>query len=297
MILASRVGVFGLLVSAGLVWQSQAHAQQAYPSRVVRIIVASAPGGGTDTVGRLLADQFSRSTGARFIVENKSGAGNVIGSQAVASAAPDGYTLLVTASTLTINHVMHKQLPYDALKNFAPISQVVVVPNILVVTPAVPVTSVSQLLTLAKEHPGDLTYASAGVGTNPNFAMELLKGMTNVDIRHVPYRGVAPALTDLIAGRVSCMIVNLISAKPFIDSGMLRPIAVSGLTRVTGMDQIPTIAESGVAGYEALQWFGLLAPAGTSPDIVALLQRETAKAMRDPDVKIWVEGVVGFEFS
>jgi tripartite-type tricarboxylate transporter receptor subunit TctC len=271
-----------------------ADAQQPYPTRPVRIVVASSPGGGTDTVGRLLANEFSRSLQTSFIVENKSGAGNVIGTQAVASSLPDGYTLLVTASTLTINHVMNRQLPYDAVRDLTPISQVVIVPNVLVINATMPQKSVADLISYAKAHPGELNYASAGVGTNPHFAMELMKGMAGFDIRHVPYRGVAPALSDLIAGRVSVMIVNLISAKPYLDAGNLRALAVSGLERVDTIADIPTIAEAGVPGYEALQWFGLLAPAGTPREIVDLLQRETRKAMARPEVaqRLASEGAV-----
>jgi tripartite-type tricarboxylate transporter receptor subunit TctC len=221
----------------------------------------------------------------QFYVENRAGGGNVVGTKAVSIAPADGYTLLVTASTLTINHVVNKDLTYDAVRDFAPISQVVVVPNVLVVSPALPVHSLSEFIALAKQKPDTLTYGSAGVGTNPHMAMELLKSMAGIDVRHIPYRGVAPALTDILGGRISGMIVNMISAKPHIDAGTLRPLAVSGLKRVEALPNVPTIAEAGVPAYEALQWFGLLAPAGTPAAIVDRLQQETVKALQIPEVK------------
>ncbi len=262
-----------------------AAAQANYPSRPVKIVVASAPGGGTDTIGRILAEQLTKSMRAQFFVENRPGAGNVVGTEVVAKSAPDGYTLLVTASTLTINHVMYKKLPYDAVRDFAPITQVVSLPNVLVVSPSLPVHSLAEFLALAKQKPGELTYGSAGVGTNPHMAMELLKSMASIDIRHIPYRGVAPAITDILGGRISGMIVNMISAKPHIESGALRALAVSGAKRAENLPEIPTIAEAGVPSYEALQWFGFLAPAGTPKEIVERLQVEAARGIRQTEVK------------
>jgi tripartite-type tricarboxylate transporter receptor subunit TctC len=273
-------------VIAGLaLLATQADAQTNYPSRPVKIIVASAPGGGTDTIGRILAEQLSQSMRAQFYVENRPGGGNIVGTEAVARSPADGYTLLVTASTLTINHVTYKKLPYDAERDFAPITQVVSLPNVLVVDPVLPARSLADFIALAKKEPGKLTYGSAGVGTNPHMAMELLKSMAAIDVQHIPYRGVAPALTDILGGRISGMIVNMISAKPHVDAGTLRALAVSSLQRTPSLPDIPTIAEAGVPNYEALQWFGFLAPAGTPPDIVDQLQRETAKALQSDEVK------------
>ncbi len=277
------------VIAGVLLLATHVEAQTNYPSRPVKIIVASAPGGGTDTIGRILAEQLSQSMHAQFYVENRPGGGNIVGTEAVARAPADGYTLLVTASTLTINHVMYKKLPYDAERDFAPITQVVSLPNVLVVHPALPVRSLADFIALAKKEPGKLTYGSAGVGTNPHMAMELLKSMAAIDVQHIPYRGVAPALTDILGGRISGMIVNMISAKPHVDAGTLRALAVSALQRTPSLPEIPTIAEAGVPHYEALQWFGFLAPAGTPADIVAKLQREAAKALRSDDVKTRLE--------
>ena len=260
-------------------------AQAPWPNRTVKIVVASAPGGGTDTVARLLASELSRSFGQQFIVENRPGAGNVRGSDVVAKSPADGYTLLMSASTLAINHVMYKQLPYDVARDFAPITQMVSLPNVLVVGMEQPLRSFGDFLKEAKAKPGSLTYGSAGLGTAPHMAMELLRISAGLDLVHVPYTGVAPALNDIIGGRVTGMLVNFLSAKPQIDGGTLRALAMSSAKRSRFMPDLPTIAESGVPGYEAIQWFGLLAPAGTPPDIVARLQAETAKVLETQSMK------------
>jgi tripartite-type tricarboxylate transporter receptor subunit TctC len=260
-------------------------AQSDYPSRPVKIIVPSAPGGGTDISARVLAQFLSQSMGQQFFVENRPGAGNMIGIEAAARATPDGHTLLMTASTLTINHLTYKKVLYDAVRDFAPISLVVSLPNLLVVHPSVPARSVRELIALAKQKPEQLTYGTAGVGTNPHLSMELLRTMAGIDIRHIPYKGVGPALNDLLAGQVSAMIAGLLTTKPQVEAGTLRGLAVSGLTRVESLPNIPTIAEAGVPNYESRQWYGLLAPAGTPAPIVARLHAETAKAVRTKEMK------------
>ena len=189
-------------------------AQSAWPERLVQIIVPAAAGGGTDTVARIMADHFSRAFGQQFMVENRGGAGGIIGIDAVAKAPPDGYMTLVTGSPITSNHLTSKNVPYDALRDFAPISLLVTLPNILNIHPSVPAKSLAELIALAKSKPGELTYASAGLGTNPHFAMELFKHMASVDLRHVPYRGVAPALNDVVAGSVNATLTNILSGKP-----------------------------------------------------------------------------------
>ncbi len=257
----------------------------AWPERPVRIVVASAAGGGTDSVARVLADHLSKTMGQTFYVENKPGAGNVLGSDVVARAAPDGYTLLMSASTLAINHVMYKKLPYDARRDFAPITRLVSLPNALVVGAAQPYRTVGDLIAAARARPGELSFGSAGVGTAPHMAMELFRVMAGVDMTHVPYTGVAPALIDVIGGRVTGMQVNYLSGKPQIDSGALRALAVSTLKRSSVAPELPTIAESGVPGFEAIQWFGLLAPAGTPVDIVRRLRDETVAGLATPEMR------------
>jgi tripartite-type tricarboxylate transporter receptor subunit TctC len=262
-----------------------AFAQSDYPNRVVKIVVASAPGGGTDTVARVLANELSKTMGQQFIVENRPGAGNVRGSDVVAKSPNDGYTLLMSASTLAINHVMHKQLPYDVARDFAPITQMVVMPNVLVVGAKEPYKTFPEFLAAAKAKPGALTYGSAGPGTAPHMAMELLRLQAGIDLLHVPYTGVAPAINDVMGGRVTAMLVNFLSAKPQIDGGTLRALAMSSAKRSPFMPDLPTISESGVPGFEAIQWFGLLAPAGTPKAIVDRLQAETARILETPVMK------------
>lgn len=275
--------VIGLLT--GHVVTQAAQAQSDYPTKPVKIIVPSAPGGGTDIAARVLAQHLSQSMGQQFYIENRPGAGNMIGIEAAARSTPDGHTLLMTASTLTINHVTYKKVLYDAVRDFSPISLVVSLPSVLVVHPSVPARSLAELIALAKRKPDDLTYGSAGIGTNPHLAMELFKTMAGISIRHIPYKGVGPALNDLIAGQVSSMIAGMLTTKPQVDAGTLRGLAVSGLRRVESLPNIPTVAEAGVANYEALQWYGLLAPAGTPTPIVAKLFAETAKATRSAEMK------------
>ena len=265
--------------------QGELAAQADYPSRPVRIVVPSAPAGGTDITARVIAQQLSKSMGQQFFVENRPGAGQMLGIEAVAQSAPDGYTLLVAASTLAINPLMYKKVRYDAVHDFTPITQLASLPNVLVTNSASPIHSVAALIAAAKQQPGEFTYTSAGIGTSPHMGMELLKSTAGIDLRHIPHKGTAAALTDIIAGRVTTMLASVISAKPQIDAGTLRALAVSGSRRVEGLADIPTVAEAGVPNYEALQWYGLLAPAGTPAPIVARLQAEIAQALKLPEVK------------
>ncbi len=279
-----KPSILALALCAGLSHVVQAQAQ--WPNeRVIKIVVASSAGGGTDTVARVLASELAKPIGQQFVVENRPGAGNVRGSDVVAKSAPDGYTLLMSASTLAINHVMYKQLPYDVARDFAPITQMVSLPNVLVVGMGTPFRTFGDFLSAARAKPGALTYGSAGLGTAPHMAMELLRVSANIDILHVPYTGVAPALNDIIGGRVDSMLVNFLSAKPQIDGGTLRALAMSSASRSRFMQDLPTISESGVPGYEAIQWFGLLAPAGTPQAIIDRLQAETAKILDTPAMK------------
>jgi tripartite-type tricarboxylate transporter receptor subunit TctC len=265
---------------AACIAASAANAQSDYPNKPVRIIVPSTPGGGTDVVARLLAMELSRAIGQQFYIDNKAGASSLIGGAAAASSAPDGYTLLVAPSTMTSLHVAHAKMPFHPATDFAPVTMIVSIPDVLLVNPSVPAKNLQELLALARKSPGKLSYASPGFASTTGMGMELLKSRTGVDIQNVPYKGVAPALIDVIAGRVGIMMVNLASAKSYIDAGKLRPIAVTTSKRVAILPEVPTIAEQGVAGYDVYQWFGLLAPAGTPKPIVDMLYVQATKALR-----------------
>ncbi|MDP2396981.1 MAG: tripartite tricarboxylate transporter substrate binding protein [Burkholderiales bacterium] len=258
---------------------------QNYPTRTVRLIVPSAPGGGTDISARILAPQLTQFLGQQVVVENRAGAGTMIGGEAVARAAPDGYTLLMGISTLAINPAMYRKVPYDALKDLAPISQAVSLSNVLVVHPSLPAKNVKEFIELVKPRPGQINFASAGVGTSPHLSMELFLVMTGLKMMHIPYKGSGPGVTDLIAGHVPAMMPNMLSAQPHIKSGRLRALGVTGSKRAPGADDIPTIAEAGVPGYEAVQWYGVLAPAAVSRDIITKLHTGVVRALQNPEVR------------
>ena len=259
-------------------------AQAEYPSRPVRIVVPSPPGGGTDILARVLAQHFSRALHQPFVVENKAGAGNMIGLEAAARSAPDGYTLLVAPSTLALNSVLYKKVSYDAIRDFAPITLAATAPNILIVNQSLPASTLAEFIALARQKPGQLAYGTPGVGTSPHMAMELLKSMAGIDLQHVPYRGTAPALTDVMSGQIAGMFANALTARPQIDSGRVRALAVSGLKRIGALPDVPAVAET-VSGYEAMQWYGLLAPAGTPAPIIARIHDEATKALRSEEMK------------
>jgi len=259
--------------------------QSSYPTRTVRLIVPSSPGGGTDISARILAPQLTQFLGQQVIVENRPGAGTMIGGEAVARAAPDGYTLLMGISTLAINPAMYKKVPYDALKDLAPISQAVALSNVLVIHPSLPSRNLKEFIAFAKARPGDLNFASAGKGTSPHLSMELFLVLAKLKMLHVPYKGSGPGVTDLIAGHVPVMMPNMLSAQPHIKSGRLRALGVTGGKRAPGADDIPTIAEAGVPGYEAVQWYGVLAPAGTPAEIIGKLHTGVVRAVQNPEVR------------
>jgi|SRR5882672_4244696 len=258
---------------------------QDYPSRPVRIVVPSPPGGGTDIVARVLAQHFAKSLGQQFFVENKPGAGNMIGIEAVARAAPDGYTLLMTASTLALNSVLFKKVPYDPVRDFAPITLTATAPNVLLVHPSVPAQSLAEFIALAKAKPGTLSYGTPGIGTSPHLSMELLKSMAGIDLQHVPYKGTAAAVTDVISGQIAATFANALTAKPQVDAGRVRALAITGPRRIEALPSVPPVAEAGLPGYEAMQWYGLLAPAGTSAAIIERLNAEALKALRSAEMK------------
>jgi tripartite-type tricarboxylate transporter receptor subunit TctC len=257
-----------------------------YPTKPVRLVVPFPAGGTTDILARAVAQKLSAAWGRQMIVDNRPGAGGNIGSDLVAKSAPDGYTLLMgTVGTHAINPSLYKNMPYDHVKDFAPVILVAGVPNVLVVNPSLPVHSVPELIAYAKANPGKLNFASSGNGTSIHLSGELFKAMTGVEMTHVPYKGSAPALTDLIGGQVQLMFDNLPSSLPFIKAGKLRALAVTSGARAAALPNLPTLAESGLPGFEASSWFGVLAPAGTPRDIVAKLNGAIAGWLASPEAK------------
>ncbi len=248
-----------------------------YPSKPIRIVVPFPAGGTTDILARAVANEMQKAWGQAVVVENRAGAGGNIGSDVVAKSTPDGYTLLVGAvSPQAINVTLYPRLPYDVMRDFAHVTLIAAVPNVLEVNPSVPVKTVKELIALAKSRPGKLTYASSGSGTSIHLSAELFKTMAGVDMLHIPYKGSAPAITDLISGQVNLMFDNLPSSLAQIKEGKLRAIDVTTLKRSLALPDVPTIAESGLPGYDASSWFGMHAPAGTPTDIVHKLSSTVA---------------------
>ena len=259
---------------------------QQYPAKAVRMIVGFPAGGTSDIMARLTGQKLSEAWGQTFIIDNRPGAGGNIGTELVAKAAPDGYTLLVSpGSTLTSNPAVYSKVPFDTVRDFAPVTIIAGVPNALVVHPSLPVANVKELIALAKSRPGQLAYASTGAGQSTHLSAELLKTSAGINMIHVPYKGSAPALTDIVAGQVSVMFDNLPSVLPFIKSGRLKPLAVSSAARSRALPEIPTVAESGVPGFDVTVWFAVLAPAATPRDIVNRLNTEVVKAINTSDMR------------
>jgi tripartite-type tricarboxylate transporter receptor subunit TctC len=263
----------------------QAHAQ-AYPSKPIRFVVPYPAGGPLDTVARLLGAKVGESVKQPVIVDNKPGAGGNIGADLVAKSPPDGYTILMGATaTHAVNPTLYKNIPYDAVKDFAPITQVATTPNILVVNPAVPASNVRELIAYAKANPGKLSFASGSIGSAGHLAGELFKAMAGVDMVHVPYKGAAPAMQDLIGGQVNLMFDNLASSLAQVRAGKVRALAVTTAARTSFAPEYPTIAESGLPGFDISTWFGIFAPAGTPREVQERLHAEFTKALAAPDVR------------
>jgi tripartite-type tricarboxylate transporter receptor subunit TctC len=272
-------------VLAALLAAGEAIAEN-YPEQAVRIVVGFPPGVAPDVTARLLADKFSEAWGKAFVVENVTGAGSNIATDRVAKAAPDGYTLLMGGnSALVINPSLYDKLPYDPIKDFLPISQVFVAANVLVVHPDLPAKTLPDLVALARAEPGKLTYGHAGVGTSQHLAGELFKSMAHIDMQPVAYRGTTAVLPDLLAGRLSLSFANIANALPLIREGKLRAFAVTSRKRSAAAPDLPTMDEAGFPGFEAVPWFGLLAPAGTPPAVVEKVYRETARNLALPEVR------------
>lgn len=258
---------------------------QSYPTRPVRLVSPFAPGGGTDILGRIVAQKFSEFFGGNMIVENRAGAGGNIGAQSVARAEPDGYTLLMAVNSYAINANVHRSVPFDLRRDFTPIGMVATSPFALVVHPSLPVRTVQELVEYAKAHPGRLNYGSAGLATAPHIAGELFKLMTGTDMRHVPYQGSGPNVTGLLRGDVQVSAISLNSVEGFLGTDQMRPIAVMSRTRQPRLPDVPTVAESGLPGFEVDLWYAMLAPRDTPKEIVAKLSNDLKRALESADLR------------
>jgi len=264
---------------------SAAMAQQ-YPSRPVRLIVPYPPGGSTDFIARPISERLTERLGQPFVMDNRGGAATVIGAEIAARAPADGYTLLVgTVTTLAVNPALKPKLPYHPVREFAPVSMLSAQPYILAVNPSVPAASVAQLVAHAKANPGKLSFASAGLGSGAHFAGELFNHMAGVDILHIPYKGTGPAITDVIGGRVAILYAGIATLRPFVGSGKMRVLAVTSARRSPGMPEVPTIAESGLPGYETNTWNSLVAPRGTPRAVIERLNATIAAILSEPDLR------------
>lgn len=280
-----RLGV--ALCATLLLALTQTHVQaqaQTFPSRTVRIIVPSTPGGAADLVARLMAQQMAESFGQPVIVENRPGAGNIIGTDALAKAAPDGHTLLLAINNHAINASLYKKLPYDPVRDFVAVSLVVSTPHMLLVHPSVPARSVQELIALARVQPGKINYASAGNGTAAHFAAEQFKLAAKVDLTHVPYKGLAGAMNDTLAGTVQVIFPSPLTAMPQVRAGKLVALAVTSPQRSRAMPELPTMQESGVPGYVFDSWYGLLAPRGTPEPVLARLHQAVVQALQSKEL-------------
>ncbi len=266
----------------------------AYPDRPIRLIMPYPAGGSIDTAGRAVATRLADAFGQQIVIDNRTGAGGVIGTETAAHAAPDGYTLVIGGTgTLALSPHLHRKLPYDPVRDFAPVTMLIASPYVIVVHPSVPVNNVKELIALAKAKPGQINYASGGVGSAPHFASEMFNTAAGVKLNHVPYKGSTPGVIDLIGGQVQVMFTGIPSVLANIKNNRLRAIGVTGRTRTAALPDVPTVIESGVTGYVVTPWFGLLVPARTPHAVVGTLNRETVKALRSPALleRFAVEGV------
>jgi tripartite-type tricarboxylate transporter receptor subunit TctC len=283
------------VVLAALVLAPVTLRAQSYPSKPIRLIIPFPPGGSTDILGRSLAQKLSEAWGQQVLVDNRGGAGGTIGADLAAKAPADGYTLLMGhIGTLAVNVSLYPKLSYDPIRDFAPVSMVALVPNVLVVHPALPVKNVTELIAYAKANPGKLNYSSGGNGSAAHLAVEYFKLQTKTEIVHVPYKGTGPSVTDLIAGQVSMTMTGAPAVMPHVQSGRIRALGVSSPQRIPALAQIPTVAESGVPGFDATQWYGVVAPVGTPKDIVARLNAEIRKIMQSKEMleRLNTEGAI-----
>jgi tripartite-type tricarboxylate transporter receptor subunit TctC len=275
--------VIALLLSLAVPLATESSAQD-YPNRPIRLLVPFAPGGGVDAMARILAAKMTESLKQPVVVDHRPGAGGTLGADAVAKAAPDGYTILLTVSGLAAAPALYKSLPFDPVKDLAPVTQVAASTLLLVVTPKLPATTIQELIALAKAKPGSLNYGSSGVGAPLHLTMEIFKHSAGIDIVHVPFRGDAPLNTALIAGEIQAAFIPTSTGQPLADAGRVRPLGLIGMKRAAALRDVPTIAEAGVKGLESPSWYGVFAPARTPRAIVDALQREVARAIQSSDV-------------
>ncbi len=280
-----RSARFAPVAGAVVMLATTSAAAQNYPSRPIRLVVPQSAGGSTDLVARPLAQRVAEALKGSVVVDNRPGAGSTIGTDIVAKALPDGYTLLAVAASFTMSPSLYKKLAFDPVNDFAPISLLSSLPNILVVHPALPVKSVKDLLAHAKAQPGKLNYSSSGIATGTHMSMALLTHMAGINLAHIPYKGGAPSVTALISGEVQLCFATISTALPHVKSGRLRALAVSSAKRASAVPEVPAIAEAGVAGYDYTSWIGLLAPAKTPAAIVARWHSESARVMQTPEMK------------
>jgi tripartite-type tricarboxylate transporter receptor subunit TctC len=281
-----------ILAASIVAFATQASAQP-FPAKPIRLLVTYPPGGGADLMARLVAPKMAETLGQPVVVENKPGAGGQIGAGEVARAAPDGYTIMLDAANHAVNPSLYPSLPYDTAKAFQPISLLVRFPNVLVVNPQFPAKDVKELIALAKAKPGTIAFASSGSGSAQHLAGELFRQQAAIDITHVPYKGGGPALNDVIGGQVPMFFGNMASSLPHVKAGKLRALAITGSTRSPALPDAPTIAESGLPGYEVYEWNAIFAPAGTPAPIIAKLSDAIAKALQSPDVRERVASLGG----
>lgn len=272
-------------LAAILLFAAGTPAAQTYPAGPVRILVPFPAGGGVDTAGRLLGQKLSEAIGKPVIIDNRAGANGMIGSEIVAKSPKDGYTLMVNGANFVTSPILYAKALYDPIRDFDPISLLAHAPNILVVHPSLPVKNVRELIALAKAKPGAVLFAGSGSGSTPHLAGELFKTLTQTNMVHVPYRGTGPAITAILSGEVSAMFMPALTALPLIQSGRVRALGVTSLERLPALPELPTVSESGLKGYQSSQWYGLLAPAGTPPDILNFLNGHATKIMQSPDMK------------
>ena len=285
-----RAGTVAFATIAALTHGINPAAAQAYPSKPIRMVVPFPAGGGIDTVARVIAPKLAESLGQPVIIDNRVGASGTVGTEAVAKAAPDGYTLLATFASHAQNASLYPKLGYDTVKDFAPVTLIATVPNILVINPSLPVKTVKELVALAKKHPGEILYASIGNGTPAHLSAELFNSMAGIRMTHVPYKGAAASIVALISGETQLTFTTVLVAMPHIKSGRLRALGVASLKRSTVLPDVPTIDEAGVRGYESNAWYGLLAPARTPQPILDQLHRETVKTLQNNDVRDNLKG-------
>jgi len=276
---------FGMLLAASLACICATATAQTYPAGPVRFLVPFPAGGGIDTMGRIFGQKLSEAIGKPVVVENRAGANGMIGSRFVARAPKDGYTLLVNGVNFVTTPSMFKNAEYDPVKDFEPVSLLALAPNILVTHPSLPVKNVRELIALAKAKPGDVLFAGSDSGSTPHLAGELFKTLTKTNMVHVPYRGTGPAITAILSGEVSTMFMPALTALPLIQSDRVRALGVTSLERLPALPDMPTVSESGLKGYQSSQWYGILAPAGTPPDILNLLNGHAVKIMQTSDMK------------